>query len=209
MRQENQTKQNNNVVVKITNSLFSQVNSTSDDHALLLLYILVDDPNSTIQVFVNQSSFSSVSYRPGWEAENGMFWIRILSCKDAYIKLSKVKFQSIKFRSKDHNFAAMLLHIDITTFRVSQIISRVVIKSCSFLSNSAQNIAYFEGDMYLDIINNNFSNNIADTIIFATTSFYDDIDYPSRYNAKQKHLGCKKSARPIRSHNGYISDQKL
>ena len=27
--------------------------------------------------------------------------------------------------------------------------------------------------------------------------------------AKQKHLGCKKSARPIRSHNGYISDQKL
>ena len=31
-----------------------------------------------------------------------------------------------------------------------------------------------------------------------------DIQY-----AKQKHLGCKKSARPIRSHNGYISDQKL
>ena len=29
------------------------------------------------------------------------------------------------------------------------------------------------------------------------------------YHAKQKHLGCKKSARPIRSHNGYISDQKL
>ena len=29
------------------------------------------------------------------------------------------------------------------------------------------------------------------------------------YYAKQKHLGCKKSARPIRSHNGYISDQKL
>ena len=28
-------------------------------------------------------------------------------------------------------------------------------------------------------------------------------------DAKQKHLGCKKSARPIRSHNGYISDQKL
>ena len=24
--------------------------------------------------------------------------------------------------------------------------------------------------------------------------------------AKQKHLGCKKSARPIRSHYGYISD---
>ena len=182
MRQENQTRLNNNVVVKITNSLFSQVNSTSDDHALLLLHILVDDPNSTIQVFVNQSNFSSVSYRPGWEAENGMFWIRILSCKDAYIKFFKVKFQSIKFRSKDHNFAAMLLHIDITTFRVSRIISRVMIESCSFLSNSAQNIAYFEGDMYLDIKDTYFSNNKGDTIIFATTSFYNDINYGSRYN---------------------------
>ena len=28
-------------------------------------------------------------------------------------------------------------------------------------------------------------------------------------DAKQKHLGYKKSARPIRSHNGYIGDQKL
>ena len=27
--------------------------------------------------------------------------------------------------------------------------------------------------------------------------------------AKQQHLGCKKSARPIRSHYDYISDQKL
>ena len=27
-----------------------------------------------------------------------------------------------------------------------------------------------------------------------------------RLYAKQKHLGCKKSARPIRSHNGYISE---
>ena len=178
MCQENQTKLYNNVVVKITNSLFSQVNSTLDDHALLLLYILVDDPNSTIQVFVNQSNFSSVSYRPGWQAENGMVWIRILSCKVAYIKFFKVKFQSNKIRSKDSNFAAILLHIDVTTFRVSRIISRVMIESCSFFNNSAQNIAYFEGDMYLDIKDTYFSNNKADTIIFATTSFYDDINYP-------------------------------
>ena len=33
--------------------------------------------------------------------------------------------------------------------------------------------------------------------------------YMYKLYAKQKHLGCKKSARPIRSHNGYISDQKL
>ena len=176
MRQDSQTKLNNNVVVKITNTLFSQVNSTIHGRALLLLYILVDDPNSTIQVFVNQSNFSSVSYRPGWQAENGMFWIRILSCKDAYIKFFEVKFQSNKIRSEDNFFAAILLHIDVTTFRISRIISRVVIESCSFLNNSAQNIAYFEGDMYLDIINTNFSNNKANTIIFATTSFYNDIN---------------------------------
>ena len=50
-----------------------------------------------------------------------------------------------------------------------------MIDSCCFLSNSAENIAYFEGDMYLDIINTNFSNNKANTIIFVTTSFYDTI----------------------------------
>ena len=92
---------------------------------------------------VNQSNFSSVSYRPGWQAENGMFWIRILSCKVAYINFSEVKFQSNKVRSMDPNFAAILLHIDVTTFRVSRIISRVFINSCSFLSNSAENIAFF------------------------------------------------------------------
>ena len=178
MHQENQTRLNNNdVVVKISNTLFSQINSTLYDHALLLLYILVDDPGSTIQVFVNQSNFSSVSYRPDWEAENGMVWIRILSCMDAYIKFFEVKFQSNKFRSENRNFASILLHIDITTFKVSRIISRVVIESCSFLSNSAQNIAHFEGDMYLDIVNTYFSNNKADSVIFVTTSFYDDREY--------------------------------
>ena len=183
MRQDNQTKLNNNVVVKITNTLFSQVNSTIYGRALLLLYILVDDPNSTVQVFVNQSNFSSVSYRPGWQAENGMFWIRILSCKVAYIKFFEVKFQSNKIRSAYNYFSATLLHIDVKTFKASQIISRVLIDSCSFLSNSAKNIAYFEGDMYLNIINTNFSNNKANTIIFVTTSFYNyNNNFFSRYN---------------------------
>ena len=183
MHQDNQTKLNNNMVVKITNSLFSQVNSTINGRASLLLYIFVDDPNSTIQVFINQSNFSSVSYNPGWRSENGMFWIRILSCKDAYIKFFEVKFQSNKIRSAYNYFSDTLLHIDITTFRVSRNISRILIDSCSFLSNSAKNIAYFEGDMYLNIINTNFSNNKANTIIFVTTSFYnDDNNYFSRYN---------------------------
>ena len=45
--QNNQTKSNNSVVVKFTNTLFSQISSNSDNRALLLLYILVDDPDST------------------------------------------------------------------------------------------------------------------------------------------------------------------
>ena len=175
MHQENRTRLNNDVVVKVSNALFSQINSTLYDHALLLLYILVDDPGSTIQVFVNQSNFLSVSYRPDWEAENGMVWIRILSCKDAYIKFFEVNFQSNNVRSEF--FASILLHIDITTFKVSRIISRVVIESCSFLGNSAQKIAYFEGDMYLDIVNTYFSNNKAASVIFVTTGFYNDRRY--------------------------------
>ena len=31
----------------------------------------------------------------------------------------------------------------------------------------------------------------------------------SKYNAKQKQPGCKKSARPIRSHNGYKRPKSL
>ena len=102
MHQDIQTKLNNNVVVKINNTLFSQVNSTIYGRALLLLYILVDDPNSIIQVFVDQSNFSSVTFNPGWLAENGMVWIRILSCKDAYIKFSEVKFNLTRLNLNLH-----------------------------------------------------------------------------------------------------------
>ena len=182
MHQDNQTEPNNRVVIIITNTLFSQVSSNLDNHALLLLYILVDDPDSTIQVFVNQSNFSSVSFRPDWEAENGIFWIRILSCRNAYIKFFEVKFHSNSFRSRDNSLDTTLLHIDITTFKVSQIISRVVMESCSFLNNYAQNITHFEGDMYLDIINTCFANNKARSIVFVTTSFYNHVDYASTRN---------------------------
>ena len=35
------------------------------------------------------------------------------------------------------------------------------------------------------------------------------ISTPVDYNAKQKQPGCKKSARPIRSHNGYKRPKSL
>ena len=175
IRQDNQAKPNNNLVVKFTNTLFSQDSSKSYNRALLALYILIDDPDSTIQVFVNQSNFTSISLMPGWEAKNGirMFWIRILSCRDAYINFFKVKFHFNTFRSSI--VTTTLLHINITTFKVSyhvQVMSSVVIESCSFLNNSADNVAHFEGDMYLDIINTHFASNKANNIISVTTSFY-------------------------------------
>ena len=174
IRQDNQAKPNNNLVVKFTNTLFSQVSSKSDNHALLALYILVDDPDSTIQVLVYRLNFTSISFRPGWETENGMFWIRILSCRDANIYFFKVKFHSNRFRSRDHDLPTTLLHIDITAYKVSQVISGVVVESCSFLNNSADNVAHFEGDMYLNVTNSYFSNNKASrNIILVTTSFYD------------------------------------
>ena len=76
IRQNNKTEPNNSVVVKFTNTLFSHASSNLDDRyrISLLLYILVDDPGSTIQVFVDQSNFSLISFWPSsWEAENGMF----------------------------------------------------------------------------------------------------------------------------------------
>ena len=174
MHQDNQTEPNNNLVMKFTNTLFSHASSKPDNRASMLLYILVDDPGSTIQVFFNQSNFSLISFSPGWEAENGMYWIRILSCKDACIKFFKVNFHSNRLIPSYDTRTTTLLHIDITTFnKVSQIISRVVMESCSFLNNSAENIAHFEGDMYLDIINTNFADNkLASNIILVTTKYH-------------------------------------
>jgi len=165
----NQTNVNNRAVVEITNSIFSEFGSNRYNYALLLFYVLVDDPGSIIQVFVNQTEFSSASYNPGWAAENGMVWIRILSCRDAYIKFHEVKFHSNNYDFRN-NFA--ILHINVTMFNVSQTTSRIVIESSSFSNNTAHKIACFKGDMYLDVINTHFSNNKANTVFFVTTSFY-------------------------------------
>ena len=57
--------------------------------------------------------------------------------------------------------------------------------------------------------NNLTQNNTYEMIDSAATTSPSTPTDTSMVQAKQKHLGCKKSARPIRSHNGYISDQKL
>ena len=193
LNQTNQTtKPTNDATVKITNSLFSQNNSSWDSQVfqLLLFYILVDDPDSTIQVHVRQTNFSSASYNSGWPAENGMVWMR-MSCRDANIKFYGVKFVFNKFSYLHHNLAP-ILHINITTNDAPYTVSNVLIESCSFSNNSASKIAQFEGDMHLGIINTHFSSNEAQFIIFVETNFHEEIYYPygeiSRYITTSTHI---------------------
>ena len=180
MRQTNKTKVNATVAVKITNSSFSQADLAWYDYnyALLCFYILVDDPHSTIQVLVSQTNFSSTSYVPVWVTENGMVWIRISSCKDAYVKFYEVKFHSNRFGTDAYldNYIAALLHINITTnhLMMPQTNNRVLINSCSFLDNIANNIVLIKGDMYLDITNTNFMNNKADSVLFVVSNYHKD-----------------------------------
>ena len=167
------------VVVKITNSLFSQVegiNSYNNESGELLLYILIHDYHSNMQVFVKQTNFSSASYDPGWTAENGMVWIRILSSRDPYVEFNRVKFFSNDFQpykfpppyGVEYKFAAVL---SIT----SKSFSIVKIELCAFLNNYANRVAFFEGNMSLDVTDTHFYNNRADSLL---TVAYADTTWP-------------------------------
>ena len=170
---------NTSVVVKIINSLFSQTECSNPCKNLLLFYILVDDPHSEIQVFVSQTNFSSISYDPGWAAENGMVCIRILSSSNASIRFNEIQFFSNNFHPElrliPSDFVAML-HVTCESYRTSRRRTKVKMESCTFLKNSANAIAVFCRDVYLDVVNTHFYNNKADSIlsvmhstIFATT----------------------------------------
>ena len=167
---------NTSIVVKIINSFFSQTECSNPCRNLLLFYILVDDPHSEMQVLVSQTNFSSISYDPGWAAENGMVWIRILSSRDAYIEFSEVQFLSNNFQPGmwliPSKFTAML-HVISDSYNRSHESTRVKMESCTFLNNSANTIAVFYGDVYLDMMNTHFYNNKADSILSVTCSFRD------------------------------------
>ena len=175
----NQTKTNINasVMLQITNSLFSQAKRTCSfnyNTNLLLFYILVDDPHSEIQVLVSQTNFSSISYDPGWAAQNGMVWIRILSSRDAYVELNEVQFLSNNFQPElrliPSDFEAML-HVTSESFKRSGRSTKVKMESCTFKNNSANTVAVFYGGVYLDVMNTMFFNNKADFILSVTHSF--------------------------------------
>ena len=165
---------NTSVVIKIINSLFSQTECSNPCRNLLLFYILVDDPHSEIQVLVSQTNFSSISYDPGWAAENGMVWIRILSSKDAYIEFNEVQFLSNNFQREIRliptDFIAML-HVTSDSYQESHESTRVKMESCTFLNNSANRIALFYADVYLDVVNTHFYSNKADNILSIMYSF--------------------------------------
>ena len=88
---------NNSVVIRVVNSLFSQRDHLNISTNLLLFYMLLDDPESAVQVFVSKTNFSSASYDPGWAAKYGLVCIRLMSNKDTYIEFNEVKFLSNRF----------------------------------------------------------------------------------------------------------------
>ena len=181
------------VEVKVTNSYFSQTECLMLCNNLLIFYILFDDPRSTIQVFVNQTNFSSASYDPGWAAENGMVWMRLLSSRDAYIEFNEVKFLSNNFKPEllpvpsliPYNFTA-ILHITSDIFKTSRHgrSTRVKIESCTFLNNYANKIAFFEGDLYLDVTNTQFHSSIAESVLIVTYTFWNSY-VPTTVKLKQ------------------------
>ena len=87
----------NFLMVRVANSLFSQSDHLNISKNLLLFYMLLNDHNSTVQVLISQTDFSSASYDPGWVAECGMVCIQTVSYKDAYIEFNGVKFASNLF----------------------------------------------------------------------------------------------------------------
>ena len=167
---------NTSIVVKIIDSLFSQTECSNPCRNLLLLYMLVDDSHSEIQVLISKTNFSSISYDPGWAAENGMVWIRILSSRDASIELNKVQFLSNNFQPEirliPSDFAAML-HVISGSYNTSYKSTRFKMESCTILNNIANRIAVFSGDVQLDMMNTHFINNNADSIVSVTYSLWD------------------------------------
>ena len=170
----NQTnvKTKNSVVVKIINSYFSQTKCLGPCKNLLLFYILVDDPRSTIKVVVSETNFSSMLYDPGWAGENGIVWIRILSSKNANLMFNRVKFL---YNEIQPSYPIQFLSFNFTA--IFYIFSnahgtRVKLKSSTFLNNYASTVALFKGHMSLEVINTQFCNNKADSVVFVEFSSY-------------------------------------
>ena len=147
---QTKTKGETFVMVKVINSLFSQSESLNSSNNLLLFYIFINDPGCIIQVVVNQTNFSSISYDPGWAAEHGMIWIMTLSSRDTYIEFNGVKFLSNNFQPDilPYPFNALYRFAGMLSITSENFVQRVKIESCIFLNNDANRIISFEGDIF-------------------------------------------------------------
>ena len=168
----------NLIKIQVINSLFSQTESLNASNNLLLFYVFINNTGSIVQVLVNQTNFSSVSYDPGWAAENGMIWLRILSCRDGSIEFNGVKFLSNYFQpdrlsypfNRLYRFEGLLSIIS-DSFQQSRPSITIKIDSCTFLNNDANRIMSFQGDIFLHVINTKFYNNKADSMLFVAYAF--------------------------------------
>ena len=151
----------NNVTVKITNSLFS----TMGNIGLLIFYIFVDNSYATVQfnIIFEDTNFTHLSYDPSPITESIMQMI--LSTKIS-VTFNKVQITSNHFTNEfTGHKRANILSIDFSGYE-----NTVKIQSCNFLNNTANVVLRIQGDMYLDIIDSNFSNNNVNTIFVSASS---------------------------------------
>ena len=95
---------------------------------------------------------------------------------DSDIEFNEVKFLTNNFQPKILSIHTAILHVSSNSFKLPGFRpgenSRVILKSCSFLNNyGTTRVAFFEGDVYLDVINTHFYDNNADYLLYVAYSF--------------------------------------
>ena len=169
----------NNVTVNITSSLFS----TMSHKGLLLFYIFADNPYDDVvsSIVIKGTNFTHLSYDPGLITESSL---QIRLSPNIIVTFSRVTIASNHFSDTytGHREATILsINRDLST--INKQVSRVIIESCNFLNDTANNLLHVEGNVYLDVINNNFLNNNVNSALSITSSHneYDTINKIARF----------------------------
>ena len=155
----------NDVIVKVTNSLFS----TLSTEGLLLLYIFADNPHANVKfnILFEDTNITHLSFHPTLITESIM-QIRLSS--NVNIRFCRVKIASNHFTNMytGHKSSTILsINANLPSDRQ---LSGVKFESCSFIKNTASNLLHLQQDMYLRIIDTNFTNNNMNSALFITNS---------------------------------------
>ena len=165
----------NDVIVKVTNSLFS----TLGIEGLLLFYIFADNPqpNITFNIFFEDTNITHLSYyTDSITVSESIMQIRLSS--NVNIRFSRVKIASNHFTNvyTRHKSSTILsLNADLTT--IDGQLSRINFESCNFSKNTAKNLLHIQKEMYLSISNTTFSNNNINSALYITSSHSMDALY--------------------------------